>query len=422
MTQKINAIINQNYKKWLSSIKNDYRRSQIKAAAKVNAEMIAFNWRLGRSINLMHAEAKWGSGFFDTLSRDLRELLPESKGFSPINLRYMERFYRLFPSKNVPQVGEELMPQVGSVIFMVPWNHVKYIIDKCGEDPQKALFYMQETVNNNWSRAVLLNFLGTDLYERKGKAVTNFPSTIPDYKGDLASEITKDPYNFDFLMIRKGYDERALKDALTANIERFLLELGTGFAYMGREYRLKLGEEEEFCDMLFYNTTVHAYVVVEIKVDKLKPADVGQLGTYVVAVDQTLRGEEDNKTIGLLICKDKSEIVARYALASSKEPLGISTYELSSLIPEHFKSSLPTVEEIESMAGEGLDLIDNSDILGEAMKKRREEIGMTQQELGNLCNMSSSSIARIESGISSPNLSVVLKICNALGLKIKIES
>lgn len=217
MNDKTILILDEAYKQWLSTIKNDYKRSQIKAATKVNAELVAFNWRLGRSIALMRAETRWGSGFFDAFSRDLRELLPESKGFSSRNLRYMERFYRLFPSKNalqndaetgalqiLPQVGEKLLPQVGAQIFTIPWNHIKCIIDKCCDDPQKALFYIQETINNNWSRAVLLNLLGTGLYERKGKAITNFPSTFPDYKGDLATEITKDPYLFDFFIHSKG--------------------------------------------------------------------------------------------------------------------------------------------------------------------------------------------------------------------------
>ena len=270
--------------------------------------------------------------FFDALSRDLKELLPEAKGFSPRNLRYMADFNAMFPAEDaflpqvgaknrstqiVPQVGEEVLPQVGAKIFMVPWNHVKCILDKCGSDQAKALFYIEETIRNNWSRAVLLNFLGTGLYERKGKALTNFESTLPNIGGDLARQMTKDPYNFDFLVLREEYDEKELKSALIASIERFLLELGKGFAYMGREYRLDLGEEEEFCDMLFYNTLAHAYVVVEVKVEKFKPSDIGQLGTYVVAVDHTLRGESDNKTVGLLICRDKNETTARYALESS---------------------------------------------------------------------------------------------------------
>lgn len=434
MANQIASNIDSKYKEWLSEIKSDYRRSQIKAAVKVNEELLCFYWKLGRGIHKLHVAAEWGSGFFEKLSRDLKAMLPDAKGFSEINLRYMERFYLLFPERIlpqvgeenqdiqiVPQVGEEFMPQVGKQIFMVPWNHIKYILDKCGNDQGKALFYVQETIKNNWSRAVLLNFLGTDLYERKGKAITNFEVTLPRDGSDLAKQITKDPYNFDFLVLRKEYDEKELKDALISNIERFLLELGKGFAYMGREYRLDLGEEEEFCDMLFYNTVAHAYVVVEVKVEKLKPADLGQLGTYVVAVDHTLKGESDNKTIGLLICRDKNETTARYALESSAQPLGVSSYELSTLVPEGFKGSLPTIEEIESEIT-APEVISGANVYADAIKARRAEIGMTQQELADICKMPQPSIARIESGDSSPNLSTLLKICEALGLKIKIES
>ena len=435
MANQIVSNIDSQYREWLSEIKSDYRRSQIKAAVKVNEELLRFYWRLGRGIAQLRFDAEWGSGFYEALSKDLKEAFPDSKGFAVSNLRYMRRYYELFPDSPIrpqaegeigdaaihTQVEGEIMPQVGAKIFMVPWNHVKCILDKCGSDQGKALFYIEETIKNNWSRAVLLNFLGTDLYERKGKAITNFEATLPRDGGDLARQITKDPYNFDFLVLRKEYDEKELKSALISNIERFLLELGKGFAYMGREYRLDLGEEEEFCDMLFYNTVAHAYVVVEVKVEKLKPADLGQLGTYVVAVDHTLRGESDNKTIGLLICRDKNETTARYALESSSQPLGISSYELSTLVPEEFKGSLPTIEELESEIV-GPEEVPPTNDYAEAIKARRNEIGMTQQELADICKMPQPSIARIESGDSSPNLSTLLKICEALGLKIKIES
>jgi predicted nuclease of restriction endonuclease-like (RecB) superfamily/DNA-binding XRE family transcriptional regulator len=435
MANPIVSNIDSQYREWLSEIKSDYRRSQIKAAVKVNEELLRFYWRLGRGIAQLHFDAEWGSGFYEALSKDLKEALPDSKGFAVSNLRYMRRYYELFPVFPIrpqveceigdaairPQAEGEIMARVGEQIFMIPWNHIKYILDKCGGKQAKALFYVQETIKNNWSRAVLLNFLGTDLYERKGKAITNFELTLPREGGDLAKQITKDPYNFDFLVLRKEYDEKELKSALISNIERFLLELGKGFAYMGREYRLNLGEEEEFCDMLFYNTLAHAYVVVEVKVEKLKPADLGQLGTYVVAVDHTLRGESDNKTIGLLICRDKNETTARYALESSSQPLGISSYELSTLVPEEFKGSLPTIEELESEIV-GPEVVPPTNVYAETIKARRNEIGMTQQELADICKMPQPSIARIESGDSSPNLSTLLKICEALGLKIKIES
>ena len=462
--EKLTHILDADYKEWLTSIKKEYRRSQIKAATKVNIELVSFNWRLGRSIVLMRAEAKWGSRFFEVLSRDLKDLLPESQGFSPKNLRYMEKFYRLFPDEAIPQNSEnehenEIVPQVvgkmttahvlpirgehlnenehennelvifssdapaaGEEVFALPWGHIRHIIDSSGEDSRKALFYIHESIKNNWSRAVLLNFLGTNLYERSGRAITNFPTAMPEYRGDLAAEITRDPYNFDFLVIRKDYDERSLKDALIANIEKFLLELGTGFSYIGREYRLKVGQTEIFCDMLFYNTTAHAYVVVEVKVKDFQPGDIGQLGTYVVAVDHLLRSETDNKTIGLLICKGKSEIMARYALESVSQPLGISSYELSALIPESYESSMPTIEEIESVAGEGLEPMSLPKEVIEAIRNRRKQIGMTQKELATICGITQSAMAKIETYVISPKLETIAKICRALGLEIKIEN
>lgn len=207
---------------------------------------------------------------------------------------------------------------------------------------------MHKTIENNWSRAVLLNFLDTDLYERQGKAVTNFSATLPAPQSELAQAITRDPYNFDFLTIREKYDEKELKDALMDKVENFLMELGTGFAFMGREVRLVIGNTEKYLDMLFYNAKQHCYVVVEVKAVEFDSSFAGQLGTYVVAVNHQMKTELDNPTIGLLICKGMDRVEAQYALESTSQPLGVSIYELSKLIPEEFKGSLPTIEEIEA--------------------------------------------------------------------------
>ena len=253
----------------------------------------------------------------------------------------MERFYLLY--KGTIQI----FPQLVEKLFSIPWGHHRYIIDKC-KNVEEAIFFVNKVRENNWSRDVLLNFLDTNLYKREGKAINNFEYRLPKENSDLAKQITKDPYNFDFLALKDEYNEKELKDALIDNIQKFLIELGTGFAYMGKEYRLQIGDSEEFLDMLFYNTTIHAYVVVEVKTKDFKPGDIGQLGTYVVAVDHILKSENDAKTIGLLVCKNKNEILARYGLESSSQPLGISSFELSKLIPENFKSSLPAIEEIEN--------------------------------------------------------------------------
>ena len=353
INNKIISITDNEYKEWLIELKHRYKQSQIKAAVKVNSELLQFYWSLGRDIVKMKSDAKWGGRFYETLAKDLKELFPSTSGFSIRNLQYMKQFYELFPATEfTPQVGaqikNEIHPQVGGKIFMIPWGHIKCILDKRCINQSKALFYIDETIKNNWSRDVLSTFLDTSLFERQGKAINNFEYRLPKENSDLAKQITKDPYNFDFLALKDEYNERELKDALIDNIQKFLIELGTGFAYMGKEYRLQIGDSEEFLDMLFYNTTIHAYVVVEVKTKDFKPGDIGQLGTYVVAVDHILKSENDAKTIGLLVCKNKNEILARYGLESSSQPLGISSFELSKLIPENFKSSLPTIEEIEN--------------------------------------------------------------------------
>ena len=349
-----------------------YQRSQIKAAVSVNREMLLFYWSLGRDIIEMHAESHWGSGFFKELSRDLQREIPNAKGFSPRNLRYMKRFYELFPSfEFAPQAaaqiagdaGNEFLPQLvakidsastsdympltDAEIFSIPWGHIRLIIDKAKGDRSFAKFYIHETIENGWSRSVLMNYLDTNLYERQGKAVTNFSKTLPAPQSNLAQEITRDLYQFDFLAIRKDHDEKALKDATMDNVSAFLMELGTGFALMGREYRLKVGETEQWIDLLLYHAKLHCYAVVEVKATDFKPEYVGQLGTYVVAVNHILKTDSDEPTIGLLVCKDKDNVVAQYALESASQPIGISEYELSKLIPKNFKSSLPTIEEIE---------------------------------------------------------------------------
>ncbi len=316
----------------------------------MNQEMLRFYWSLGKDMVEMHAESRWGSKFYNNLSKDLASAMPEQKSFSPTNLKYMTYFYQLYSQispQTVDEIETEISPQLVDELCRVPWGHHRYIIDKCKGDVDKAIFYVRKTIENNWSRAVLLNWLDTNLYERQGKAITNFIMQLPEAQGDLANELTKDPYNFDFLTMTEGYNEKELKDALTNNIVKFLMELGSGFAFVGREYRLEVGKTEQFIDLLFYNIRLHCYVVIEVKTEKFKPSDIGQLGTYVVAVNHILKTEADNPTIGLLICKEKDEVLAQYAVESSGEPIGISEYELSKVYPADFKSSLPTIEEIE---------------------------------------------------------------------------
>lgn len=337
------------YREWISEVSKRFHQSQIKAAVKVNDEMLRFYWQLGKELHDRKDKFSYGQSFYKTISRDLRRELPDVKSFSETNLRYMQKFAELYSEvSNFPQLGEDFRNEEIEPLFAIPWGHHKISIDKCNGNPKKAVFFVNQVIQNNWSRAVLLNFLDTDLYERQGKAITNFNLTLPAIQSDLAQEITKDPYKFDFITLTQSYNEKELKDALMDNIQKFLLELGNGFAFVGREYRIEIGSTENFIDMLFYHIRLHCYVVVEVKVTEFESSYAGQLGTYVVAVNHQLKTEKDEPTLGLLVCKSKDDIKAQYALEASSQPLGVSAYELSKLIPENFKGSLPSIDEIES--------------------------------------------------------------------------
>ena len=345
MHEQLSIMNNKEYYEWINELSVKYQRSQIKASISVNSEMLRFYWELGKEISELHTQSDWGKGFFDILSRDLKNKIPNAKCFSSRNLRYMKRFYELFSHKDSPEI---ILPQLGAKLYLIPWGHIKLLIDKCNNDYKKACFFVNKTIENNWSRAILLNFIDTDLYERQGKAISNFEYRLPKPNSLLAQEITKDPYNFDFLTIKENYNEKELKEALLENIQKFLLELGTGFAFVGKEYRLVVGNSEEFLDLLFYNIKLHCYVVVEVKISSFRPQDIGQIGTYITAVNHTLKGEKDETTIGLLICKTKDSVLAKYATESSSQPIGISEYQLSNLIEENYKDALPSIEQLEN--------------------------------------------------------------------------
>lgn len=344
-----NVAVNQEYREWLKDIKGYIRNQQVKAAVRVNEELLKVYWKLGEDICIHKAEAQWGSGFYESLSKDLKTEFPDMKGFSITNLKYCKRFYELYNQSDT--IRQQIVDEFTSPIFTIPWGHHTEIIAKC-KSVDDALFYVHKTIENGWSRAVLLNFLDAKLHQAEGKAITNFTRLLPPPVSDLAQQTLKDPYNFDFLTIRQNYDEKELQEALTNNITKFLLELGNGFAYVGQQYRLKVGEQEFFADLLFYHLKLRCYVVIELKVERFKPEHLGQLGFYVTAIDKNMKSEVDNPTIGLLICKTKDSVVAEYALGATTLPIGISEYELKRVIPDEFKGSLPTIEEIEEKLGE----------------------------------------------------------------------
>ena len=358
MMKPIN-IIDSDYSQWIKELSSRYRRSQIKAAVKVNQEMLQFYWELGRDIVERDAENHYGSKFYTSLSRDLRAEIQNASGLSERNLRYTKKFYLFYEDimETLQQVvadsKENILQQLAAKLFSLPWGHHLLLMDKFANQPEKAWFYICQSVNEGWSRNILLNYLDTDLYERQGKALTNFGQTLPDETSDLAQEITKDPYDFAFTGITGHYNEQLLKDKLLGNITQFLIELGTGFAYVGKEYRIQVGEREQFIDLLFYHLKLSCYVIIEVKIGKFDFADIGQLGGYVVSCNHILRKEgRDNPTIGLLICKEKDRIQAQYALESSSQPIAISEYDLEKFFPEKLEGVIPTIEEIETKLNE----------------------------------------------------------------------
>jgi len=337
------------YHTWLQDIKKRVRQAQLKAATFVNTALLEFYWNLGADIVEQQKQAVWGSGFLKQLSKDLTAEFPDMKGFSLNNLQYIKRWYSFYCG-SLPNCGtgcSTITEQPVSLLVQIPWGHNLTIISKC-DTVEQALFYVQKTIENNWSRSVLTHQIESDLYGRQGKAITNFKNTLPAPQSDLAREIIKDPYNFDFLTLTEEYTERELEKGLIDHIAKFLMELGAGFAYLGKQVPLQVGERDFFLDLLFYHVQLHCYVVVELKVVEFEPEHVGKLNFYIKAIDQQLRQENDNPTIGILLCKGKDKVVAEYALSDIHKPMGVSEYELTQALPKELKSSLPSIEEIEA--------------------------------------------------------------------------
>ena len=381
MAENMTMASNSDFKSWVSQLKQDIRSAQIRAAIKVNTELLRLYWRMGADICEKQKSASWGDGWLKELSRELMTEFPDMKGFSHRNLQYIRQWYLFYNQENtivqqavaqledvnvqqaVAKLDDDMRQQTVAqisedVFFSVPWGHHLYIISQC-KDVSRAVFYLKKTVENGWSRAVLLNYLDTNLYERQGKAVNNFNRLLANPQSELAAQTLKDPYNFDFLTLDGEYRERELEQALTHNVTRFLLELGTGFAFVGSQVSLQVGEDTVYPDLLFYHLELRCYVVVELKVTKFKGEHLGQLGVYVSAVNHIKKKPTDNPTIGLLICKTKNNVMAQYALESTTQPIGISEYQLSKLMPEHIQSQLPTIEDIEATLSDNDDNADS---------------------------------------------------------------
>jgi len=361
------------YKQWLTDIKEKVRQCQIKAAVKVSTELLNFYWELGADIVAKQSHSVWGDGLLLQLSKDLMSEFPDMKGFSKRNLELIRQWYLFYDKRNtssqqsVGQFEQQAIAQIAkqpvsqlptdqivqctiAQITKIPWGHNIAIISKC-KDIEEAIYYVQNTIIHNWSRSVLIHQIESGLYNREGKSVNNFELTLPKPQSDLAVQMLKDPYLFDFLSMTKDYNERELEHALVTHVTQFLLELGVGFAYLGKQVSLQVGEREFFVDLLFYHTKLHCYVVIELKTVDFEPEHAGKLNFYLKAIDSQLRTGQDKPTIGILICKKKDEMVVEYALSDIHKPIGVSEYQLTQSLPKRLKSSLPSIEEIEKELG-----------------------------------------------------------------------
>ncbi len=324
------------YADWLADLKTRIHSAQQRAALAVNRELVRLYWQIGQDILARQAAQGWGAKVIERLSQDLRSAFPEMKGFSRANLMYMRAFAAAWPDEKIVQ----------QAVGQLPWGHNLVLLSQL-KDPAQRLAYAESAIQHGWSRNVLNIHIETRLLERSGKVVSNFSTTLPAPQSDLARESLKDPYRFDFLGLSREAGERAIENALVKHVTEFLLELGAGFAFVGRQVLLDVGGDEFFIDLLFYHLKLRCYVVIELKGGKFKPEHLGQLSFYLTAVDEQIKHPQDNPTIGLLLCKSKNKVVAEYALRQNTQPLGVAEYKLIESLPPELATDLPSIEQIE---------------------------------------------------------------------------
>jgi predicted nuclease of restriction endonuclease-like (RecB) superfamily len=330
------------YADWLTELKSRIYTAQQRATLAVNRELVLLYWQIGRDILARQAAQGWGAKVIERLAHDLRAAFPEMKGFSPRNLKYMRAFAEAWPDEAIVQ----------QAAAQLPWGHNLVLLDRLNVEADRR-WYIAKAIEYNWSRNVLNIHIETRLLERSGTAITNFEANLPKPQSDLARESLKDPYRFDFLGLTDEAQEREIENALVKHVTEFLLELGAGFAFVGRQVLLDVGGDEFFIDLLFYHLKLRCYVVIELKGGKFKPEHLGQLGFYLTAVDRQVKHENDNPTIGLLLCKSKNKVVAEYALGDKTQPMGIAEYKLLESLPAELQTSLPSIEQIERELGGG---------------------------------------------------------------------
>ncbi|MBC6480591.1 MAG: DUF1016 domain-containing protein [Hormoscilla sp. GM7CHS1pb] len=337
MTDTSPLLNNPNYQTLLHNLKTQIRQARVKAALAVNRELVLLYWHIGAQILEQQAAQGWGAKAIEQLSRDLRQEFPQVKGFSLRNLKYMRAFAAAYPDLAIVQ----------QVVAQIPWGHNIRILDRV-KDPEVRLWYARATVEYGWSRNVLVHQIETNLYERQGKAISNFAATLPQPQSDLVQNLLKSEYNLEFLELETTVRERELERALIEHMQLFLLELGVGFAFVGSQYPLEIGGEEFFIDLLFYHLQLRCYVVIELKTTAFKPAYAGQINFYVNAVDDLLRHETDQPTIGIVLCRSQHETIVRYALQGMNQPIGVSTYRTAAELPAEYQGKLPSAEELQA--------------------------------------------------------------------------
>ena len=327
----------QDYDDFLRELKERILSVQVKAALSVNHELVLLYWYIGREILTRQQQQGWGAKVIDKLAADLRQAFPQMKGFSARNLKYVRAFAQAYPD-------EEFVQQL---VAQIPWGHNVRILDAV-KDSEERKWYVEQTIQYGWSRNILVHQIESALYHRQGKAVTNFDRTLPKPQSELAQQLLKDPYNFDFLTLGEEAQERDLEKALIEQIRKFLLELGVGFAFMGSQYHLEVGDQDFYIDLLFYHVRLRCYVVIDLKIEEFKPEFSGKMSFYVSAVDDLLRHPDDKPTIGMILCKTKNHTIVEYALRDMNKPIGVSTYQLRDALPEQLQGSLPTIEQLEA--------------------------------------------------------------------------
>jgi predicted nuclease of restriction endonuclease-like (RecB) superfamily len=332
------STINTNeYNSWLKELKQKIHAARKKIAFSINSQLLELYWEIGKDISNKQQNSNWGSNFIEQVSVELKHEFPDIKGFSRRNLYAINQWYKFYSEKY------QFVPHT---VAQIPWGHNRLIISKI-KDIEEAEFYCFEVVKNGWDRDTLEIQISNNQYRKVGKTIDNFQKTLPAQQSKLIKETLKDPYNFDFLGLEEDALERAIEDELVKNITNFLIELGKGFAYVGRQYKIEVSDTDYYIDLLFYHLELRSYIVIELKAGKFKPEFAGKLNFYLSAVDSQLTKQTDNPSIGILLCRKKDKIEAEYALRDLNKPMGISEYNLTNSIPESLKSKLPSVEELE---------------------------------------------------------------------------